>query len=171
MTLPTPMAAFEAALPAEHRRLLRYFERRAGRDAASDLVQEAFARLYGCEKLATLDQPQAYLTRIARNMLINRARQQKRRAAVVFYPFDEEQDAPADAEQEWEIERRDLRRIYRRALLAMPRRTRRIFLMHRLRHLTYREIAEELQIGDKAVEYHMMRALARCRRMIAARHS
>jgi RNA polymerase sigma-70 factor (ECF subfamily) len=163
------MAAFEAALPAEHRRLLRYFQRRVGRDAAPDLVQEAFARLYGCEKLATLEQPQAYLTTIARNMLINRARQQKRRASTVFFPLDDERDAPTRAEQEWRIEEVDLRRILRRAVLAMPRRTRRIFLMHRLRRLTYRQIAEELGVCIQTVEHHMMRALARCRRAVAAR--
>jgi RNA polymerase sigma-70 factor (ECF subfamily) len=40
--------------------------------------------------------------------------------------------------------------------------------MHRLRGMTYREIANQLDIGDKGVEYHMMRALARCRKVAAA---
>ena len=65
------------------------------------------------------------------------------------------------------IEAVELRRIFRRTLRAMPRRTRRVFLMHRLRGMTYRQISERLGIGEKGVEYHMMRALARCRRAAA----
>jgi RNA polymerase sigma-70 factor (ECF subfamily) len=85
----------------------------------------------------------------------------------MLYPLDEARDAPLAPEQEWKIEGRELRAAYRRALLALPRRTRRIFLMHRLKGMTYREIAEELNLGDKGVEYHMMRALVRCRQTIA----
>ena len=36
--------------------------------------------------------------------------------------------------------------------------------MHRLRGMTYRQISERLGISEKGVEYHMMRALARCHR-------
>ncbi|MGV7123124.1 sigma factor-like helix-turn-helix DNA-binding protein [Sphingopyxis sp. 550A] len=36
--------------------------------------------------------------------------------------------------------------------------------MHRLKGMSYRQIGEQLAIGGKGVEYHMMRALARCRR-------
>nr|WP_330219251.1 sigma factor-like helix-turn-helix DNA-binding protein [Sphingobium sp. AM] len=67
-------------------------------------------------------------------------------------------------EQAWRIEEGDVRRVYRRTLLAMPRKTRRIFLMHRLKCMTYAEISEQVGIGYGGVEYHMMRALARCRR-------
>ena len=74
MTLHTPMAAFQAALPAEHARLLRYFNRRVGREAAPDLVQEVFARMFGSGTLDRIDNPPAYLTRIARNLLIDRPR-------------------------------------------------------------------------------------------------
>ena len=65
----------------------------------------------------------------------------------------------------------DIRRVFRPTLLAMPPRTRRIFLMSRLRQQTYREIAQQLGITDKAVEHHISRALARCRKAFAARYA
>ena len=40
--------------------------------------------------------------------------------------------------------------------------------MHRLKGLSYREISAELGVGEKGVEYHMMRALGFCREAIAA---
>src|SRR3546814_20586108 len=98
MTLNTPMAAFQAALPAEHARLLRYFRRRVGRAAAPELVQEAFARMFGCGALERIDNPPAYLTRIARTLLIDRARQKKRDCATVF-PLAEKHDAASPAKE------------------------------------------------------------------------
>lgn len=166
MTLHTPMAAFQAALPAEHARLLRYFRRRVGKDLAADLAQEAIARLFGSGASERIDNPPAYLSRIARNLLIDRARQKKRDCAIVFL-FDENRDAASRAEQTWRIEAADLLRVYRQAVRAMPPKTRRVFLLHRLRRMTYKQIAEHVGLSIATVEYHMMRALGSCRAAIA----
>lgn len=166
MTLHTPMAAFQATLPAEHARLLRYFNRRVGRDAAPDLVQEVFARMFSSGELDRIDNPPAYLTRIARNLLIDRARR-NRRDCTIFFPLDENRDAASRAEQTWRIEAAALLRLYRQAVRAMPRKTRRVFVMHRLRRMTYKQIAGDIGISIATVEYHMMRALVLCRAAIA----
>ncbi|HJS09998.1 sigma-70 family RNA polymerase sigma factor [Sphingopyxis sp.] len=170
MMFPGSVASFDAFYRSQNERLFHYFRKRAGRDAAPDLVQEAFTRMLRCGAFERVENPQAYLTRTAHNLLIERARHWQRKQSTLC-PLDEGRDAPVQPEQEWRIEAAELRRIFRRALRAMPRRTRRIFLMHRLRGMSYREIGERLGIGDKAVEYHMMRALARCRRAAAARCS
>ncbi|RIV78772.1 sigma-70 family RNA polymerase sigma factor [Pelagerythrobacter aerophilus] len=163
MTAPHPTAAFEVFYRAEHGRLLRYFRKQVGRDEAPDLVQETFTRLLRSGVFDRVENPTAYLMRSARNLLIERARRKMREQCIAL-PYDDERDAPVHAEQAWRIEEADVRRIYRRTLRAMPRRTRRIFLMHRLKGMTYREIAEQIGISDKGVQHHMMRALARCRR-------
>lgn len=169
MTLHTPMAAmavFQTALPAELARLLRYFTRRVGRDAAPDLVQEVFARMFGSRALDRIENPPAYLTRIARNLLIDRARQ-KRRDCTIFFPLDENRDAASRAEQTWRIEVVDMLRLYRQAVRTMPPKTPRVFVMHRLRRMTYKQIAEHIGISVATVEYHMMRALTLCRAAVA----
>jgi RNA polymerase sigma-70 factor (ECF subfamily) len=160
--------SFEAFYQAEHARVFGYFRRKVGRDDAPDLTQEAFMRFYGSGKFAEIEYPRAYLTRIAHNIWLNRIRQQKRRG--ILYPFDEACDAPTPPEQERRLEARDLRRAYWRTLRPLSRKTRRIFLMHRLRGMTYQSIADELGISSKAVEKRMGRALARCRRVGALRH-
>lgn len=162
MTAPREPASFDSFYRAENRRVLRYFGKRVGWDAAPDLVQDAFTRVLRSGPFERLENPQAYLTRTARNLLIERTRRRMREQSV-FYPLDEGRDVPVRPEQTWQIEAADLRRVYRRTLLNMPQRTRRIFLMHRLQGVTYREIAEHFGISEQGVEYHMMRALARCR--------
>lgn len=164
MTAPKAVASFDEFYRSQNVRLFHFFRRKVGRESAPDLVQEAFTRMLRCGAFERVENPQAYLTRTARNLLIERARTWHRKGCVQ-YPLDEARDAPLGPEQDWKIESRELRRAFRRCLLAMPARTRRIFLMHRLQGKTYREIAKHLGVSDKGVEYHMMRALARCRRV------
>jgi RNA polymerase sigma-70 factor (ECF subfamily) len=166
MTLAGSPVTFDMLFRAERGRLLRYFHGRVGSSEAPDLVQEVFARFVGSGTLDRFDNPAAYLTRIARNMLIDRMRQ-RRRAGATFYSLDESRDAPARAEQAWRIEARDLLCVYRQAVRAMPPKTRRVFVMHRVRHLTYKQIAERIGISVATIEYHMMRALRLCRAAVA----
>lgn len=166
MTAPGPFPSFDEFYRSENRQLFHFFRRRVGREEASDLTQEAFTRMLRTGAFERVENPRAYLFRAARNLVIERARRGKRKESGLF-PFDEGRDAPVGPEQALAIEASDLRRGLRRAILAMPRRTRRIFLMHRLRRQTYREIAEEIGIREQGVEYHMMRALSRCRKAAA----
>lgn len=168
MTAPGPFASFDAFYRSQYERLFHYFRRRVGRDAAPDLVQEAFTRMLRSGAFERVEYPEGYLIWTAHNLLINRARTWRRKQCML-YPLDEARDAPVPPDQIRRIEELDIRRMIRPALLAIPPKTRRIFLMSRLRQQTYREIAAELGIAEKTVENHMSRALARCRRAIAAR--
>ena len=53
-----------------------------------------------------------------------------------------------------------------RALSALPPKTRHIFLLHRFGSYTYVEIARQVGVSAKAVEYHMNRALAAVSRAV-----
>lgn len=154
--------AFEEIYRTDRARLLSFFRRRVGPDNAPDLVQETFVRVWQSGAFDRLDNPQGYLTRTAQNLLIDLARKRQRNACTIC-PLDEARDAPLPPHQEWGIQAMELRAAYRRALLALPRRTRRIFLMQRLKGMTYREVGQELGIGTQCIEYHMMRALAEIR--------
>ena len=157
---------FAAFYRAERGWLFHYFRKRVGRDAATDLVQEAFTRLLRSGAFDRVEYPRPYLARIAHNLLIERARKIMREGGAACQ-FDETADAPVEPEQERHVEAMELRKAYRRALRPLSRKTRRIFLMHRLRGMTYRTIADELGMSNKAVEKHIGRALARCRRALA----
>ncbi|MGV1682364.1 sigma-70 family RNA polymerase sigma factor [Sphingopyxis sp. NJF-3] len=167
MMAPGSTASFEAFYRSQNGPLFHFFRRRAGRDAAADLAQEVFARMLCAEVFDRLENPRAYMFSAARNLLIERSRRKARKETRLF-PLDDGRDTEVCPEQAHSIEAADLRRTLRRTILAMPQRTRRIFLMHRLRSQTYREIANEVGIGEEGVEYHMMRALARCRTAVGS---
>lgn len=166
MTAPGAIASFDRFYRSENKRILHFFAKRVGWEAAPDLMQDAFTKVLRSGAFERIDNPSAYLTRTARNLLIERARRRMRKQSVMF-PLDEGRDAPIAPEQTWQIEAADLRRAYWQALREMPQKTRRIYLMHRLRQMTYTEIAEKFGISNQGVEYHMMRALARCRKALS----
>lgn len=157
----------EDAFVSERSRLLHYLERRAGQDAAPDLVQEVFLRAIGSGQSRRLVNPAAFLQRIARNLLIDRARKRARDNVVVF-PFEEERDTARPAEQEWGLEVADLLKLYESAIDSLPDKTRRVFLMHRVDELSYRDIHRQLGISIATVEYHMIKALAHIARTVDA---
>jgi RNA polymerase sigma-70 factor (ECF subfamily) len=166
MIAPASTVSFETFYRLESQPLFHFFRRRAGREAAADLAQEVFARMLFADAFERLENPRAYMFCAARNLLIERSRREACKQGRPF-PLDDARDTPICPQQTWSIEAADLRRTLRRTILAMPRRTRRIFLMHRLRSQTYREISNEVGIGEQGVEYHMMRALAHCRTAVA----
>jgi RNA polymerase sigma factor (sigma-70 family) len=152
-------SALDAAFRKERKQLLHYLGRKAGADQAPDLVQEVFARAAGSRQAGVLANPAAFLTRIARNLLIDRARRRQANNVIMF-PLDEARDQVVPPEQDMAIQASDLQRSYEQAIDRLPEKTRRVFLMSRAENLTYRQISEELGITVATVEYHMMRAIA-----------
>jgi RNA polymerase sigma factor (sigma-70 family) len=145
--------------------LFHFLRRKAGSEEAPDLVQEVFARAAGSTQRHQLINPGGFLRRIAQNLLIDRARRQKS-ARATFFPLREERDGATPAAQEWNLEAADLLRLYETAVDAMPPKTRRVFLMHRVDELSYREIHELLGISIATVEYHMMKALGQISKVV-----
>lgn len=167
MSASNSLDSFDAFYRSESKKLLYFFRKRVGSDLAPDLMQDAFARVLRSGPFERIDNPPAYLNRTAHNVLVDWVRRKMREQNVIF-EVDEGRDAPTPPEQTWQIEAADMRRAYWRALRAMQPRTRRIFLMHRLRSMTYAKIAERVGITDQGVQYHMMRALALCREAVIA---
>ena len=150
--------SLEEVFRSQRANLVSSLSRSVGTDAACDLVQDAFCRAANSKQASQLHNPVAFLRRIARNLLIDRIRQERRRETIVS--FDDAIDAPTAATQEDELQASDLLRAYEGALDRMPGKTRQIFLLHRVEERSYREIHELLGISVAGVEYHMMKALA-----------
>lgn len=131
----------------------------SGREIASDVVHEAFARfaaLSGTRRLI-IARPDAYLYRICINLIRDLARSRDLHAQIV----DDPSLARAVCENPVvQLEHRDELRRLEAAMLRLKPRTREIFLAKRLDGLTYAEIAERTGLSVKGVEKHMAKAIA-----------
>lgn len=171
-TGPTVVRADESGSPAEIReRIAALFrEHYAGLvgfavryvrslDVAEEVVQEVFLRVWAqAEAERQVDVSKAYLYGATRNHAITLLRHEavvRRHAARVTRIAAPSAGPTPDVE----LEAAELTRVARRAIAALPERTRLVFLLSRERGLSYPEIAEVLGISVKAVEANVARAL------------
>jgi RNA polymerase sigma factor (sigma-70 family) len=158
-----PDALFRSETPG----LLRYFRRwRDGQDEPADLVQEVFVRAASASGFHTSARPEAYLQRIARNLLFERSRNERRHAHLRV-SMGEADEARTSPEQEDTVAFSQMMRIYEDALGGLTERTRQVYLMHRVDEMSYKAIAEKLAISQSGVEKHMMKAIAHIDRVVA----
>lgn len=132
--------------------------RGASHNDADDLVQEAFLRLEGYERVHTVRSREAFLVSTAVNLSIDRGRRRGRG------PFADDVVADLDAVAEDRAgpdeilsARLRLRRL-EEGMALLPERTRRILLRRRMDGLGYREIAEAEGMSVSAVEKQVARA-------------
>ena len=152
---------------SESPKLIRILSRRtSSSDDAQDLVQDVFfrfARMRG-RWPSSLERPQAYLRRIANNLLKDRAKTDFRHSAALHVVADE-QSLPGPDQQRL-LESRDMLRRLETVMMRLRPKTREIFMAHRIDGLTYAEIAERTGLSVKGVEKQMSKALAQLDRML-----
>lgn len=140
--------------------LLRYFRRHLQHDAdAEDLAQEALIRL--ARSPTRVDNAEAYVLRIASNLLRDRFRRDRSHHAGQHEPLDASvHELPSEEPAGYHVYagRERLQQLLS-ALDELPPRCREVFLLQRYEGMTYAAIALQLQVSVSAVEKHMMRAL------------
>lgn len=148
-------------------RLTRFFARHAAAEDVSDLVQEVFRRLLGTASATHLriDNPEAYLRRVADNVLRDQARKPSHRATHVEW----QDDAIPGPDPHQQLESRDTVARIDAAMLRLKPKTREIFLLHRLDGLSYAEIAAIKGLSVKGVEKQIAKALTALRRQLDRR--
>jgi len=148
--------------------LLRYLARlcgdgRGGDGGAEDLLQELYLRLAQVPDTAQIQEPLAFLFRMAANLWLNRRRAGASRKArdEAWHDLDPVTDHEADARPDAESTlgaRQELRAVLK-DLDGLPPRTRDIFRLHKLEGLSQAEVARRLDISVSAVEKHLSGAL------------
>lgn len=128
---------------------------------AADLVQDTFVRvLRHRAELAMVREPRAYLTTIAKRLVLNHYRRQSLeqayQEALAAMP---EPLAPSPEQQLLILEA--LHEIDA-ALNALPVRARQAFLLAQLEHLPYEEIAQRLQVSVRTVQRYIVQGYEQC---------
>ena len=146
--------------------LLTYFSRHAAPDDAEDLVQETFVRMLRKGAVDSIDNPEAFLFTIARNLTYDRSRRRQTYTRH-FDPSAEADKATEVYGPERVLQNREALQGLLEGLAGLSEQTQDIFLLHRLEGMKYAEIAELYGISRSAVEKHMIKALARVAAFIA----
>ena len=157
----SPMPAAQALYQQHHGWLYGWLRYKLGNAAdAADLAHDTFIRILAGRDIAAISQPRAYLTTVARGILINwYQRQALERAYLDAITLLPEAQAPSCEAQYLILE--TLHQVD--AMLdALPAVVRRAFLLSQLEGLTYDAIAVRLDISLASVKRYMKQAFLAC---------
>lgn len=148
-------------IAAEHGAALRRFLRSRVYDPSEqeELAQESFVRLSQVETVATLDNPKAFLFRIAENLVRDRRRRQMARRHLSYEPIDDMGLADPAPRPDVVLVHRDALARVKAAILDLEEPARTAFLLSRYRDMSYPEIAVHMGVSVKTVEKYISSAL------------
>ena len=151
----------EALYHSHHDWLVRWLYHRLNCiDTAADLAHDTFVRLLGKSELAPIREPRAYLGTIAHGLAVNYLRRcDVERAYLQALAAQETPLMPSLEERELVIEAINL---ILRAFDGLPKRAQEIFTLSQIEGLSYRQIAEQLDITVNIVQKDMIKAMTCC---------
>lgn len=162
---------FDSLFRLYHRDLGAFaYGRLRDREAASDLVQDAFVRYIAHTREARVapEAPRFFLWRIASNLILDLARRERRRGKVMALDDVAALEiADPQPSAEHRLAARQEYRVLKKALNDLPQNQRASLLWNRVEGLTHAEIAARLGVSPSMVNKYIMRALAHCAARLA----
>jgi RNA polymerase sigma-70 factor (ECF subfamily) len=154
------LRAIEALYSGHHSWLYATLKRKLGNAMdAADLAQDTFTRILASQ-VTVIDQPRAYLTCVAKGILVNwYQRKALERAYLEALALVPQQEAPSPQAHFMVME--TLHEID--AMLdSLPSLVKRTFLLSQLNGLKYDTIAEQLGVSLITVKRYMKQAFVQC---------
>ena len=127
-------------------------------EEAEDIVQKIFCTLWEQrEKMEIHTSIKSYLYRMAHNASLNKVKQWQTQAAHHEQIASTSVTALNHVEQT--LAHKELRQQIEIAIQALPERCREVFVLSRMKNLSYVSIAQQMQISPNTVETQMVKAL------------
>lgn len=130
----------------------------AGPPDPEDVVQQAFVQFAALDDPASIRNPKAFLCRTAHNIAVSDKRRAQTRHRN-FTALKHDLDQGDDLTPERAVMGKDELRLIKGTLEAMPRKRRRLLLLHRVHGLSYAEISRRMGLSQTAVKKHVAKAM------------
>ena len=141
--------------------LKRLLVRRLGDgDEAQEVAQDAFEKLLRQAEREDIKDLRRFFFTMANRLALDVLRRREVQSRFLREQQARDQrDLSTHDDPERILLGRERLATVRNVLGALPRKTRHVFLLHRFEGYTYAEIARQVGLSQKSVEYHMNRAL------------
>ncbi|MEO2267605.1 RNA polymerase sigma factor [Pseudoalteromonas pernae] len=122
-----------------------------------DVIQDTFMEFYVAKQTQHIDNPRAFIFRISRNISIDRVRRKGH--------FDKiKQKAIEPDSTELDIVFQSERQHLADVINKLPPICRNVFVLRKVHDLSYKEIAQRLNISVKTVENHISNGIKLCQK-------
>lgn len=128
-----------------------------------DVVQESYLRILRARAAHPIHSAKAFLFTIARRLALDDVSRRGHAIDRSISRLDESaviDDRPDAAEAAMHRERV---RLLAEAIAALPARCREVFVLHKIKELSRKEVAAQLGLAEKTVEVQTAKAVRRCR--------
>lgn len=144
-------------------RLCCYVYRLLGeKEDAEDVVQELFLTLWNNrKKIAIVENVSGYLYKMARNLALNHIRTQTNYKTILD---NQEEQLPYCEENSLETE--EFRMALYDCINLLPGRCKEVLLLHRVKGLKQKEIADQLSISVKTIKNQIWASLQRLKKCL-----
>ena len=133
-----------------------------------DFAQETFLKGFAAELRMQINEPKAFLFKIAKNVALTEVRKDSRSPRGYLKDVDDISqilDEDQASAEDWLDGRKKLI-LFSKAVAQLTPRCREAFLMRRIDNLQYKQIANRMDISVSAVEKHVTTGLLRCNKYL-----
>lgn len=140
-------------------RLARTVGRIVRPDDVEDILQETFISTYAASRSRKIDNQQAFMVRVARNLALDHV---KRAGVKTTSSLEEVDETCLVSDHNLEVNHQIHEQFleFCRIVAELPSSCRRVFILKKVYGLTLEEIAERLGISTSTVEKHVAKGLA-----------
>lgn len=135
------------------------------KSVAEDIVSDSLIKIWESVKRKKWEYSDALLLTVLKNKSLDYLKHEAIKTEVIQSLADSSQRdleiriSTLQACDPEEIFSEEVKRLVSETLAALPEQTRRIFIMSRFQNKSNKEIAEELNLSVKSIEYHITKAL------------
>jgi len=138
------------------------------KDYANDITQDTFAKAISFQNQNPIENPRAFLYRLAKNIIVDESRKNKKFKEI---PYDEN-DVTIKTHEPEDLAIEDNRqKILMKELKKLPEKRKEAFVLHVIEGYTRQEIANIMGISVAAVSKHISRATLELKNKIQEKES
>jgi RNA polymerase sigma-70 factor (ECF subfamily) len=165
-----PLSAVSAAFLENHDFLKRFLARFfSNSQDIEDVAQEAYLRAYVAEQQKQIEQPKAYLFRIARNLALTKLKKKSNKITDYLEESGAFAVIECGAAADSEVEALESLGLYCEAVAALPEKCRQVFLLRKVHGLAHKEIAERMSLSVSSVEKYLHIGILECKSFVRER--
>jgi RNA polymerase sigma-70 factor (ECF subfamily) len=127
-----------------------------------DVAQEAYLRAYVAEQRECIDQPKAFLFRIAKNLALTRLTKKSRQITDYIEEAGATIVLGTAAAIDEELEAQQWFGLYCEAVAALPEKCRQVFLLRKVHGMSHKEIAGRMHLSVSSVEKYLSQGVLAC---------